>query len=77
MILLNESHLRRILREWVQHYNSGRPHSSLGPGIPDEARKDGAVQPRTRWQSVAAKTQVISRPILGGLHHEYSWKAAA
>jgi transposase InsO family protein len=77
MILLKENHLRRILREWVQHYNSGRPHSSLGPGIPDEARKDRAAQRRTRWESIAAKTPVISRPILGGLHHEYSWKAAA
>jgi hypothetical protein len=35
MILLNERHLRRVLREWVAHYNRGRPHASLGPGIPD------------------------------------------
>ena len=35
MIPLNEKHLRRILREWVTHYNRGRPHASLGPGIPD------------------------------------------
>ena len=76
MILLNESHLRGILREWVQHYNSGRPHSSLGPGIPDDAHKDRAAQRGTSWQSIAAKRQVISRPILGGLHHEYAWKAA-
>jgi putative transposase len=34
MILLNESHLRRVLWEWVAHYNRGRPHASLGPGIP-------------------------------------------
>ena len=32
MILLNEAHLRRVLREWVAHYNRGRPHASLGPG---------------------------------------------
>ena len=35
MIPLNEKHLRRILREWVVHYNQGRPRSSLGPGIPE------------------------------------------
>jgi transposase InsO family protein len=35
VIPLNERHLRRILREWVSHYNHGRPHSRLGPGIPD------------------------------------------
>ena len=28
LIPLNESHLRRILKEWVAHYNKGRPHSS-------------------------------------------------
>jgi putative transposase len=36
MIPINERHLRQILREWVSHYNRGRPHSSLGPGIPDQ-----------------------------------------
>jgi transposase InsO family protein len=34
MIRLSEAHLRSILREWVVHYNSGRPHSALGPGVP-------------------------------------------
>jgi len=35
LIPLNERHLRGLLKEWVTHYNRGRPHSSLGPGIPD------------------------------------------
>lgn len=35
MIALSERHLRRILAEWVGHYNRGRPHTSLDPGIPD------------------------------------------
>ena len=35
MIPLSERHLRRVLQQWVQHYNRGRPHESLGPGIPD------------------------------------------
>src|SRR5215469_6696397 len=30
VIPLSEKHLRTILREWVAHYNQGRPHSSLG-----------------------------------------------
>jgi transposase InsO family protein len=33
-IPLNDRHLRGILKEWVAHYNKGRPHSGLGPGIP-------------------------------------------
>src|SRR5271157_1977685 len=35
MIPLNERHLRTTLCPWVAHYNKGRPHSSLGPGIPE------------------------------------------
>jgi hypothetical protein len=34
MIPLSEAHPRSILREWVAHYNGGRPHSALGPGVP-------------------------------------------
>ena len=32
VIPLNASHLYGILKEWVAHYNEGRPHMSLGPG---------------------------------------------
>ena len=34
VIPLNERHLYLILKEWITHYNEGRPHMSLGPGIP-------------------------------------------
>jgi transposase InsO family protein len=27
-------HLRRIFTQWVSHYNRGRPHRALGPGLP-------------------------------------------
>ena len=37
MIPMSERHVRAILREWVRHYNRGRPHASLGPGIPDSS----------------------------------------
>jgi len=30
LIPLSESHLRMMLKEWVRHYNQGRPHMSLG-----------------------------------------------
>ena len=35
LIPQSEAHLKRILREFTCHYNRGRPHSSLGPGIPE------------------------------------------
>jgi len=36
VIPLGERHLRHILKAWVAHYNGGRPHASLGPGIPGQ-----------------------------------------
>ena len=35
LIPLSESHLRRIVKDWQIHYNQARPHSSLGPGLPE------------------------------------------
>ena len=74
LIPLNERHLRRMLREWVRHYNSGRPHSSLGPGIPD---RDAAQYGPAKCITPATSIEVVARPVLGGLHHEYAWKQAA
>ena len=69
VIPLNERHVRSVLREWVAHYNRGRPHTSLGPGIPDA--------PHERLTSFSSGHQIrdghriVAEPILGGLHHEY------
>jgi hypothetical protein len=68
MIPLNEEHLRRILREWVVHYNRGRPHASLGPGIPDRPSND--VLP-LGGHRIRDGCRVLANPVLGGLHHEY------
>jgi transposase InsO family protein len=34
-IPLNERHLQMAVKEWGIHYNRGRPHPSLGPGLPE------------------------------------------
>jgi putative transposase len=38
-IPLGERHLKAILNEYVVHYNRGRPHSALGPGIPEPTQE--------------------------------------
>ena len=38
----SEAHLRAILKCWVTHYNRGRPHSALGPGVPDPSGEPGS-----------------------------------
>ena len=75
LIPLNESHLKRTLREWVRHYNSGRPHQSLGPGIPDQVER--TLPAGDDNKSVSRNRGVIAKSILGGLHHEYRWADAA
>jgi len=75
LIPLNERHLRGLLKEWVCHYNQGRPHSSLGPGIPDAPRK--TVQKRTARHFLPGEHRVVAKAVLGGLHHEYSLEKAA
>jgi hypothetical protein len=58
-----------LLREWVRHSNRGRPHASLGPGIPHPSPE--ADQLVLTGDRLPEHTEVIAAPILGGLHHEY------
>jgi hypothetical protein len=76
MIPLGEKHLRRILAEWVTHYNQGRPHLSLGPGTPEPAAAYLPLQGHDR-HSLVQDCKVVARAVLGGLHHEYQWERIA
>jgi transposase InsO family protein len=70
VIPFTDTHLRWLLQGWVGHYNEGRPHMALGPGIPQPLAALPAPlhEPRHR---LPAHCRVVARPILGGLHHEY------
>jgi transposase InsO family protein len=70
MIPMNERHLRKTLRSWMAHYNKGRPHSSLGPGIPERMPTIRLAQRHPRHR-LPRDCQVRVEDILGGLHHEY------
>jgi putative transposase len=76
MIPLSEVHLRSILREWTTHYNRGRPHSALGPGVPDPPREWAKTPKSESRHQFAAGALVRAKALLGGLHHEYSIAAA-
>ena len=70
MIPLTGRHLRRILYEWVCHYNAGRPHMALGPGMPQPPSHLPMPLQEHRHR-LPEPLQVVAHPILGGLHHEY------
>ena len=33
----SQQHAMRVIGDWIQFYNSGRPHQALGMQAPDEA----------------------------------------
>jgi putative transposase len=69
-IPLTENHLRQMLKVWVEHYNEGRPHMSLGPGIP-QPPPNLPMRLQTHRHRLPTHLRVTVRPILGGLHHDY------
>jgi putative transposase len=69
LIPINQRHLRLILKELVCHYNRGRPHSALGPGIPEPIQ--ASVPANVQRHKLPPCYRVASKPVLGGLHHEY------
>jgi putative transposase len=71
LIPLSANHVRRILREWVSHYNTSRPHMSLGPGIPQPLASLPVPLQAHRHQ-LPAHLLVVSQPMLGGLHYAYT-----
>ena len=64
-LLLNEAHLKRLLTEFLSYHHGSRAHQSLECNAP-ESRE---VEPPD-------KGEVISIPVLGGLHHRYTRRAA-
>jgi transposase InsO family protein len=72
LIPISGAHLRAILKCWVTHYNGGRPHSALGPGVPDPPRGAAIVPMSKSRHRLAADVVVLVKSVLGGLHHEYT-----
>ncbi len=65
VIVLGEQHLRRILREYLEYYHGSRTHLSLDKDAPE---------PRAR--EAIGDGNVIAIPMVSGLHHRYTRRAA-
>src|ERR1700686_5391119 len=63
----------KVLKSWIPHYNTGRPHMALGPGVPDPP-PGMQINPRSRSRHrFCEEVAVRANSVLGGLHHEYFW----
>lgn len=70
VIPLTAHHVQRLLAAWISHYNHGRPHMSLGPGMPQPLPPLPMTLQAHRHR-LPAPLRVVARSVLGGLHHEY------
>jgi putative transposase len=64
LLILGETHLARVLREYVDYYNQARPHQGIQQRCPipiEHSRKEGPVK---------------YRDVLGGIIHDYRREAA-
>ena len=64
MLIINEHHLRRVLAEYLTHYNTARPHRALGQLPPAQA----PTQPPA---IDLAEHRIRRKQVLGGLVSEY------
>ncbi|MGA2185380.1 MAG: integrase core domain-containing protein [Bryobacteraceae bacterium] len=66
VIALDESHVRRLAREYMAYYHADRTHDGLGKDTPNGR----AIDPKP------SGAELVSLPRVGGLHHRYCWKTA-
>jgi transposase InsO family protein len=64
LLIINQAHLRRVMREFVIYYNTARPHQGIDQQIP--------IPPTTPL----ASGPVRCRHVLGGILHDYYREAA-
>ncbi len=67
VIVWDERHLQRLLREYVAYYNADRVHTQLGDSPAD----------RSTEHRPSLNARVVGLPRGGGLHHRYTWSEAA
>jgi putative transposase len=68
VIILNEEHLKGLLKEYIEeYYHRARPHQGLDGHPPFPAAK---------LEPVAGASRLVSIPVVGGLHHRYVRVAA-
>jgi putative transposase len=65
LLIVHEHHLRRVLTQYLRHYNTARPHRGLGQLTPAQA------ETRPPQPINLAEHQIRRKQVLGGLINEY------
>ena len=68
VIVLSESHLRRLVRDYLEYNHDDRIHDALKKETP-------TLRAVERMSSGTAK--VVGAARVGGLHHRYQWQTTA
>src|SRR5258706_7491014 len=68
LVVLNDVHLRRLIRDYIAYYHADRIHDSLEKDAPTMRPVSYRPDPSAR---------VVSFQRIGGLHHRYDWQQAA
>jgi putative transposase len=58
VLVLDDRHFQRVVAEYVRYHNGARPHQGLRQQTPVPAERPG-------------DGNIITLPVLGGLHHDY------
>ena len=67
VVVVNEVHLRRLLRKYIAYYNAERVHTAI----------TDAPEGRASETKPSDAANLIRLPRVGGLHGRYAWRAAA
>jgi len=68
VLIFNEAHLRRLVKDYICYYHTDRTHDGLEKDTP--ATRPVVLKPTESACSV-------SFPRVGGLHHRYDWQQVA
>jgi len=67
-VILNERHVRRLVKEYKVYFNRARPHQGIEQRVPCRTE---------RFDAPPVTATLSSRSVLNGLHHDYSWLAVS
>ena len=63
ILIHDDKHLERVVKEYTAYFNQERPHQGIGQRIPNQYELP---------KSKPTSGRIKSKAILGGLHHSYS-----